>query len=90
MKKSLYKISCKNLLTQIEYGLFKDANVKLITYNLSGQKVGTLVNEHKKAGYYTVKWDGRDETGNKVASGIYFYRLATPEYTLTKKMFFIR
>lgn len=76
--------------TQIEYGLPKDANVKIIIYNLSGQKIAILVNENKKAGYYTVSWNGTDRAGKKAASGIYFYRFEADDYTATKKIYLIR
>ncbi|MBI4722435.1 MAG: T9SS type A sorting domain-containing protein [Candidatus Stahlbacteria bacterium] len=76
--------------TEIEYGLPQDAKVNISIYNLSGQKVATLVNENKKAGYYTINWDGKDIFGKRYASGIYFYKLETNNYTVTKKMYFIR
>ena len=59
-------------------------------YNLSGQEVATLVNEHRIAGYHAVRWYGKDNSGKKVASGIYFYRLRAGNYTATKKMYLIR
>jgi hypothetical protein len=72
--------------TDIEYALPVDCQVKLTIYNLLGQKVKTLVNEPQTAGYKTVHWNGRDEQGNLVSSGIYFYKLNAGDYTATKKM----
>jgi flagellar hook assembly protein FlgD len=49
--------------------------VNLAIYNVLGRKVKTLVDEHQSAGYKIEWWDGKDEKGEAVASGIYFYRL---------------
>jgi hypothetical protein len=59
-------------------------------YNVLGQLVRTLVNEPQKAGTYEVIWGGRDEGGNEVASGIYFYRLETSGFSQAKKMLLLR
>jgi hypothetical protein len=63
---------------------------RLIIYNVLGQKVRTLVDEPKRAGSYTVIWDGTDEQGNDVASGVYFYKLRVGDYSQTKKMVFLK
>jgi flagellar hook assembly protein FlgD len=59
-------------------------------YNILGQKVKTLVDEAKPAGSYEVVWDGKDERGNNLASGIYFYRLQIGEQTQTKRMLLLK
>jgi hypothetical protein len=59
-------------------------------YNILGQKVRTLVDEPKVAGGYEVIWDGKDDKGKNVASGIYFYQLTAEDYKKTKKMVLIR
>jgi hypothetical protein len=59
-------------------------------YNILGQLVRTLVNEEKAPGNYKVIWDGKDDSGKEVASGIYFYQLKTKDYTDTKKMVLLR
>jgi hypothetical protein len=59
-------------------------------YNILGQLVRTLVDEEKTPGNYKVIWDGKDNSGKEVASGIYFYQLKTEEYTATKKMVLLR
>jgi len=59
-------------------------------YNILGQMVKTLVNEPKSSGEYEVVWDGKDEKGNSLASGIYFYRLAFGEQTETKRMVLLK
>jgi len=62
----------------------------LTIYNLLGQKVRTLVDKERLPGNYKVIWDGRDNSGEEVASGIYFYQLKTKDYTETKKMVLLR
>ena len=76
--------------TEIEYGFPEDTNINITIYNISGKKVAVLVNEKKKAGYYTVRWNGENKYGKKVANGIYFYRLESCSHTATKKMYFIK
>jgi len=59
-------------------------------YNILGQRVKTLVNEEKKAGTYEVIWDGKDDQGKGVSSGIYFYQLRAGDFTETKKMLLLK
>ncbi len=59
-------------------------------YNVRGQLVRTLMNESKIAGTYEVIWDGRDDLGNEVASGVYFYKLKAGDYTEAKKMILMK
>ena len=77
--------------TAIGYQLSEPGQVQLDIYNLLGQKVRTLVKEHQAAGRYTVRWDGRDEAGIPVASGMYFYRLSTESgFVAIRKMVLLR
>jgi len=62
----------------------------LIIYNMLGQRVRTLVDEEKLSGEYKVIWDGRDDKGNEVSSGIYFYKLQTESFSQTKKMLLVK
>jgi hypothetical protein len=80
-----------NPVTRIEFRVksleFRDPiHTTLKVYNVMGQLVRTLVDEPKEPGTYEVIWDGRDENGNQVASGVYFYRLDAGDFTQTKKM----
>jgi len=59
-------------------------------YNVLGQMVKTLVNEPKEPGSYEVIWDGKEESGKEVASGVYFYKLEAEDFSQTKKMVLIR
>ncbi|OGC77091.1 MAG: hypothetical protein A2Z27_01630 [candidate division Zixibacteria bacterium RBG_16_50_21] len=78
---SLQLLSCYpnpfNASTQISYSLPEDSYVKLELFNILGQKVTTLINESQLAGARTVIWDGTNQSGQKVSSGVYFARLST-------------
>lgn len=76
--------------TRIDYQLPSDGWVELSVYNVLGQKVRTLVAEQQTTGAYTATWDGRDEVGLGVASGVYFYRLNAGDFTSTKRMILMR
>lgn len=78
-----------NMSTTIQYDvpqLDEMPNVSLSIFNINGQLVKRLVNQAKPAGSYTVTWDGRDEGGQFVATGIYFYRMQANDFVVTKKM----
>ena len=66
-----------NAFTQIRYHLSKDGQVELTVYNLLGKKVRVLVNEIQSKGEKIVFWDGKDDSGEDIASGVYFYQLVT-------------
>jgi hypothetical protein len=76
--------------TKIRFELPKTSRVTLKIYNVLGQEVATLVNTDMKAGYHLVKWNGRNQFGIPVASGIYFYKLETPEFSKIMKMMLIK
>jgi flagellar hook assembly protein FlgD len=79
-----------NLETVIKYALPQDCYVEITIYNILGQKVKTLFNQYQNAGYKMVHWNSRDDNGNEVASGVYFYKIETPKYSETKKMVLLR
>lgn len=62
----------------------------LRVYDVAGRLVKTLLDEHRQPGYYSVSWDGKNETGRGVSSGIYFCRLRTGMFTATKTMMVLR
>ncbi len=64
--------------------------VQLCIYNLRGELVRRLVNEEKRAGSYWVHWNGLNDVGRRVATGVYLYRLTTPSATSTKKMILVK
>ncbi len=80
-----------NPSTTIEFSLPKSSSVTLEVFNLLGQSVSTLADgEQYPAGTHKLVWDGRDATGESVASGVYFYRLTTDEFTQQKKMVLLK
>ena len=79
-----------NPITTISYELPVESKVTLRIYNTMGGLVRTLVNEEQYAGYKNVIWNGRNESGSKVSSGIYFYRIAAGDFTQVKKMVFLK
>lgn len=72
--------------TRIEYTLPKTAFVKLKVYNMLGQEVRTLVNEIQEAGLKSVVWDGKNNLGELVSSGVYVYRIVADEFTQSFKV----
>ncbi len=72
------------------YSLPVKGNVELIIYNAIGQKIKTLVNSNQNCGYYQVTWNGKNDLGEKVSSGIYYYELKTEKYKSRKKIEIIR
>jgi hypothetical protein len=72
--------------TNISFALPVRTYASLIVYNIEGKKVRTLASREMDVGAHTVHWNGRDEAGNPVASGIYFYRLKTRDFDQTQKM----
>ncbi|MDZ7373892.1 MAG: T9SS type A sorting domain-containing protein [candidate division KSB1 bacterium] len=79
-----------NPSTTLRYDLPTKAKVLLQIYDLAGRLVKTLVNEEKVAGSYQVSWDGTDEAGRTVASGVYFARMQAAEYQRTAKMLLLK
>jgi photosystem II stability/assembly factor-like uncharacterized protein len=79
-----------NPLTTIDYQLPKVDDVTLVIYNVLGQPVRTLVNERKRPGTYKVVWDGRNEVGDKMSSGVYIYRFEAGDFTTAKKMLLLK
>ncbi|MCB0279904.1 MAG: fibronectin type III domain-containing protein, partial [Calditrichaeota bacterium] len=80
-----------NPSTTVVYDLPHDGHVQLIIYNILGQQIRQLVNEDQlAAGNKTVHWDGRDQSGKPVASGVYIYQLLTREYSASKRMLLVK
>jgi len=83
-------------VTSIQYSVARSAHITLSVYSVAGNLVKMLVNEKKNPGYYTVHWDGRDDQGQRVSPGIYFYRiqihtdLETSDYMSVRKMILMR
>ncbi len=78
-----------NPSTTIRYSLSENLHTNVVVYNTLGQTVRTLVNEHVTAGMHTIEWDGRNDLGQKVSSGMYIYKLTAGSYVSTKRMMLI-
>ncbi|MFQ6113820.1 MAG: T9SS type A sorting domain-containing protein, partial [bacterium] len=79
-----------NPTTFIRYEIAKDGEVELTIYNSLGQKVRTLVNARQNAGFYSTQWDGTNQAGMPVSSGVYLYRLKAGDFTESRKMVLLR
>ncbi len=75
-----------NPSTTIEFAVPSASRVTLAVYNLLGQQVRTLVDREMNEGTYPVQWDGRDDNGVQLSSGIYIYRMVAGEFVATQKM----
>jgi len=64
--------------------------VEIVVYNIRGQRVRTLVNNFHQPGEYMVVWNGRDDNGNPVGSGVYFYRMTAGDFQETRKMMLLK
>ncbi len=76
--------------TNINYSIKEAGDVTIEVYNIKGQLVKTLVNGLRETGNYTVVWNGQDGSNKFVASGIYFYKMKSGNYTATKKMILMK
>lgn len=79
-----------NPSTTIEYSLKKRSDVTIIVYNILGQEVNSLISQNQAAGSHSVTWDGDNESGKEVASGIYFYRIRAGEFDQVRKMILLK
>ncbi len=79
-----------NPVTNFQFTVPKSSHVKIELFNIVGQKVATLVDEEMKPGVYMVDWNGKDENGKSVSSGIYFYRMQAGDFSAMKKMVMIK
>jgi hypothetical protein len=75
-----------NPSTAINFQLPATSQVTLKVYNIIGREITTLINEERPAGSNIVYWNGRDNNGSAVSSGIYFYKLTAGKYVETRKM----
>jgi flagellar hook assembly protein FlgD len=71
-------------------GLSDSRGVLLEVYNVAGQKIRTLVDEEQRPGEYSITWDGRDDSGMPVGSGVFIYRMRANPFIATRKMIFLK
>jgi hypothetical protein len=79
-----------NPTTEIQFSLPRSTQVRLDIYNILGARVRNLVDRRMEAGVQRITFDGRADGGRMLASGIYFYRLSSSEFTQTKKMMLLK
>ena len=79
-----------NPKSTIRYDLPKQSNVILEIFDITGRKIKTLINQSQSAGEKSVTWDSRNDFGQKVASGLYIYKLVAGEYVKSRKMLLMK
>jgi len=79
-----------NPTTTIQFDVPTMANIHLAIYNVRGELIRTLVDETKPAGAYSIRWNGRDDHGQRVTSGLYFYKLTGPDFSATRKLVLLK
>jgi flagellar hook assembly protein FlgD len=76
--------------TTLVFAVPDEQPVRLTVYNVGGRLVRTLVDGPRALGWNRVQWDGRDERGERLAAGLYFYRLQNRDGTVTRKGVLLR
>jgi len=76
--------------TKIEYALKKTGHVTLHIYNVLGEKVKTLLDQDQPAGFYQINWDGKNDNGKPVSSGLYLYKLEVNGFSEAKRMILLK
>jgi hypothetical protein len=79
-----------NPTTTFRYILSEDTHVSLTVYDMLGRLIATVVDNNQAAGDHSAVWDGSNESGQKLASGIYFYRLAAGKFAEMKRMLLVK
>ena len=79
-----------NPTTQIRYDLPEEKNVTIIIYDVMGRNIRTLMNVNQTAGYHSIHWDAKNDTGEGVAAGMYIYTIQAGEFRATKKMVLLK
>ena len=79
-----------NSSTNISFSILKESFVNIVIYNVNGVKMKLLTNEYKRKGNYTIKWNGQNENGLSVPSGVYFCSIQIEDLRKTKKMILLK
>ncbi len=79
-----------NPTTQIAFNIAQPEHVNVTIFNILGQRIATIVDGQMGPGAHIVMWDGRNQHGELLPSGVYFYRLSTPSFTAVKKMLLLK
>ena len=83
-------VTCHDSKAEISFMLTKSSNVKLIVYNLLGQKIKTIANHTLPAGHHSLTWNGKNEKGESAASGVYLFKIETEKFAVTRKMTLVK
>jgi hypothetical protein len=79
-----------NASTVVRFSIPHDGRVRLEVFNILGRKVRTLLDDFKPLGLYAVDWDGTDDNGTPVSTGVYLYRIQTADYAKTRSMLLLK
>ena len=79
-----------NPITKIHYNLPDVVKVKIDIYDIRGRKVRSLLNQFQEPGFKSIQWNASNDLGEKVSSGMYFYRIETQDFKQTKKMILLK
>ena len=80
-----------NPSTKIKFNIPKNSNVKLEIFNIIGERIATLIsNRDYQPGTFTVEWNGKNQFGNQVPSGVYLYKISANKFSSVKKMIMIK
>lgn len=79
-----------NPLTTIQYSVAKQGPVDLTIFSVAGERIRTVVHDYHYPGLFSAVWDGRDEQGETVSSGVYFYRMTAGDYSGVRKMLILK
>ena len=79
-----------NPTTTIEFSLRQTQNVKFAIYNIMGQRIKTLVDKKYSAGNHRIQWNGTNNLGNKISSGVYLGRMESGDFTKTIKLILMK
>ena len=79
-----------NPTTTIRFDIPRQGRVSIQVFSLLGQRMRVLIDEEKEAGRYAVVWDGRDDGGRLVPSGVYFYRMAGEDFLRSRKLVLLK
>jgi len=76
--------------TTIAFSLSNVGNVVINVYNVRGQRVRSLLDEQREPGHHSIVWNGRDDSGRALSSGIYLYRMTAGDFTETRRMLLMK
>ena len=79
-----------NPLTTINYDLPENTHVRLVVYDIMGREIVNLVNQQQDAGYKSVRWNGRNNSGQVVSAGMYIFSIHAGDYRAIKKMILLK